>query len=136
MRKFEGINIYSGEKGLGAALTNPTELARRKGNLGSKFPVTFRGETYPDAEAAYQACKSGDVWANDWIMQRIICRKFQQHIPLFEAVCQRGGVFFLQQCSHLTGAKTERFQRWEGKGEESRFIRNLVAGFKMALRSF
>lgn len=53
-----GAEISSSAKGLAAALTNPTELAKSKGNLTQSYPVEFRGKTYKDAEAAYQALKS------------------------------------------------------------------------------
>ncbi|MGK7944825.1 MAG: ATP-dependent RecD-like DNA helicase, partial [Microcystaceae cyanobacterium] len=37
------INISSRTQGLGGALTNPTELARRQGNISQSYPVSFRG---------------------------------------------------------------------------------------------
>lgn len=37
-----GISIYSGEPGLGGALTNPTELSRRKGAIDETRSLPWR----------------------------------------------------------------------------------------------
>ena len=59
---MKGINIWSGcSIGIGAALTNPTELAFRKGNLKNHYPVEFKGRVFRDAEAAYQNHKFGHL---------------------------------------------------------------------------
>lgn len=126
------MNIFSGESGLAAALTNPTELARSKGTITRAYPVRIAGKLYPDAEAAYQFLKVGDMQQDDELMVRIIATKFRQHAILFEAVRKRGGAEFLKGCSHFTGAKTAGFRSWEGEGLASRFIRNLVAGYELA----
>lgn len=127
------INIFSGQPGLGGALTNPTELARRKGTIIKGYPVVVAGTRYPDAEAAYQALKCGDAPADDRMMADIICLKFLQNPDLMNMVREMGGAGWLQQCSHFTGAKTPSAQAWEGAGMHSRFIRNLVAGYTLAL---
>jgi hypothetical protein len=126
----EPINIYSGEAGLGAALTNPTELGRHKGKLPKALRVTFDGKLYPDAEAAYQANKTESLVDNDRMMVEVLCAKFRQHPELAKEVELRGGGPWLASCSHITGARSESAQRWEGAGLESRFIRNLVAGWE------
>ena len=131
---MHGINIWSGSrelKGLGAALTNPTELSFHKGSIIRHYPVEFRGVVYPDAEAAYQRNKSmgGDNLA---LMAQIICAKLLQHPLLLQVVDKVGGLTFLEQCEHKTWARTERFQWWEGKGYDSPFIRTLIEGYKMA----
>lgn len=53
-------NIWSGASdSFLASLTNPTELAKRKGNLKSSYPVTDKnGKVWADSEAAYKAFKS------------------------------------------------------------------------------
>jgi hypothetical protein len=130
------VNIYSGEGGLGSALTNPTELARKKGVLHKKYPVRFRGKFYLDAEAAYQKRKTGHRYMDDLLMKEIICAKFMQHSYLFGEVCQRGGVAFLEKCDHLLPNHRVAKDLWQGRGMNSRFIRNLVGGFKLALRRF
>lgn len=126
-----GINIFSGEPGLGAALTNPTELGRAKGMLPRAYRVTYAGKLYGDAEAAYQANKSGDAVKDDRMMAEVICAKFEQHPALAEEVERRGGEAWLARCTHVTGARSESAQRWEGAGLESRFIRNLIEGWRL-----
>lgn len=128
------MNIYSGTPGLGGALTNPTELARRKGSIVDRYPVRYQRRDYPDVETAYLALKGRSPAANDTLMARLIAAKFDQHPALFAAVAERGGVAFLESCEHRTGARTERFQSWEGRGRGSRFIRNLIAGYELVLR--
>lgn len=125
----EPINIFSGEPGLGAALTNPTELGRTKGCLTRAYRVTYAGKVYGDAESAYHANKVGSVELDDVMMAEVICAKFRQHPTLAAEVETRGGAAWLASCSHFTYAKTEGAQSWEGAGLDSRFIRNLVEGW-------
>lgn len=127
------MNIFSGEGGLGSALTNPTELARSKGKLDKAYPITIDGFKYADAEAAYQARKIGEEVHDDCMMEIIICGKLTQHMELFEEIKERGGVEFLERCTHITYAKSERGQAWEGVGRGSRFIRNLIGGYRKAI---
>lgn len=128
-----GINIFSGAKqSLGAALTNPTAMAVEKGTLKRGYPVQFAGKRFMDVETAYQALKADGPEARDKLMVELICAKFAQHPELLQEVDYRGGREFLSQCSHFTGAKSESFQSWEGEGLDSRFIRNLVAGYDRA----
>lgn len=129
---MQGTNIFSGEKGLGGALTNPTELARRKGSIQEYYPVRFQGKRYPDVETAYHALQQSDGAANDRLMVELIAAKFQQHPSLREEVRARGGRGFLEACRHWTQARSASAQSWEGEGLQSRFIRNLVAGYELA----
>lgn len=127
------INIWSGAPGLGGALTNMSERAREKGCIKHPYPVKINGATYPDSEAAYQALKvPGEDAYNDGLMIDIIALKFKQNAILFERVTRNGGVAWLEKCSHFTQAKSERFQAWEGQGNGSRFIRNLIQGYLKA----
>lgn len=130
----EPINIFSGAEGLGGALTNPTELARRKGCIEQAYPVLFSGRLWPDVETAYHilAQHTTDVAERDALMVELIATKFRQHSKLLQDVTGNGGAQWLQACSHFTNARTTRAQAWEGAGEESRFIRNLVLGFERA----
>jgi hypothetical protein len=130
---MEGINIFSGEPGLGGALTNPTEMAKRKGCIDVRYPVTYHSRAYPDVELAYHVLATGDAKSDDELMANLISQKFLQHPALMEEVTTRGGVAFLEVCGHFTNARSERFQSWEGQGRESRFIRNLIAGYEKAL---
>ena len=130
---MNGINIFSGEPGLGGALTNPTELAKRKGCITVRYPVTYHNRAYPDVELAYHVLASGDVAEDDELMANLVSQKFLQNPDLLAEVAGRGGVAFLQLCSHFTNARSTGFQAWEGTGPQSRFIRNLVAGYQKAL---
>lgn len=130
----DGINIWSGTKGLGGALTNMSELARKRGNIQFGYPVQIGKVQYPDAEAAYQALKRhGEASYNDGLMIDIIALKFRQNAKLLKLVTDKGGLAWLGRCSHFTGAKTEGFKSWEGQGVSSRFICNLMHGYQKAL---
>jgi hypothetical protein len=113
-----------------AALTNPTELARRKGRLARSYPVVDKTwKRWPDSEAAYKAFKTGDTSRDERVMVRIIAAKLQQHPELTQGIDERGGVAFLKRCTHLVGVRNSR---WEGQGVESRFIRCLIAAYDTA----
>lgn len=130
----EGVNIFSGGYGLGAALTNMTERAFEKGCLRKHYPVKIGDIVYGDSEAAYQALKVPEDDAyNDKLMIDIIALKFLQHPKIAERVAENGGAAWLAKCSHFTKAASPRFQSWEGAGLKSRFIRNLVAAYEKAL---
>lgn len=127
-----GINIFSGAKDwLGAALTNPTHLAVQKGALSFGYPIHFAGRRFSDVEGAYHFLATPVAEERDQLMAELICAKFRQHSALLEAVELRGGREFLKACSHWTGAKSEQAQSWEGQGEDSRFIRNLLRGYDL-----
>jgi hypothetical protein len=126
----EAGNIWSGDKKL-AVLTNPTELAFRKGNLKRHYPVEFNGETYPDVEAAYQKNKGYNDKAV--LMTELIRIKFVTYPEILEAVIASGGESFLKACSHFTGSKNKY---WEGNGFESKFICCLVGGLRQALPTY
>jgi hypothetical protein len=129
-----GINIFSGstdDKGLGAALTNPTELARKKGILTQAYPVTFEGQIWPDVETAWFTLRESVV-DHDELMIKLIAAKLHQHQRLIRAINIRGGVEWIKRCSHFTNAKSLAMQAWEGRGTQSRFIRNLISGFEAA----
>ncbi len=111
-----------------AALTNPTEWARRKGRLVRSYPVMDKtGKRWADSEAAYRAFKTGDTPRDERVMTRVIAAKLQQHPNLLEGIKERGGVAFLERCTHLVGVRNSR---WEGCGRESRFIRCLIAAYE------
>lgn len=132
MEKAMGINIFSGEKGLGGALTNPTEIAYRKRSIVNQYPVVVRGVNFISAEAAYQNMKiPGDTAFNDMLMVKIIHIKLKTHPRLFNEIKRLGGRSFLESCTHYTYAKTASAKSWEGSGMDSRFIRNLVGAYEM-----
>lgn len=136
---MSGINIYSGAVGLGGALTNPTVLSRRKGSIDKSYPIKLDGRDYPDVEAAYHCLKTGDVVADDRMMAVAIAIKFRTYPDLRDEVVSRGGVSFLELCTHWTTRTDAEFKlltksglMWEGAGMDSRFIRNLIEGFKLS----
>ena len=134
MDSAAGINIYSGTLGLGGALTNMTDRALEKRRIKHAYPVKVGEVNYVDVEHAYQSLKViGAHDYNDGLMVDLICLKFKRHTKLFDLVKQYGGEDWLASCSHITGAKSASFQSWEGQGIESRFIRNLIAGYRKAV---
>ena len=125
-----GVEISSNTKGLAAALTNPTELAKSKGNLTQSYPVEFRGKTYKDAEEAYQALKSTatkDEGPNSTynLMVNILKAKLQQHPRLVTAINGQGGSQWILSSTHQpTKANTV----WE-TGGRNWFIKALNAAY-------
>lgn len=120
------VNIYSGSPdGLGAALTNPTELSHHKGRIVDHYPVTFQGERWPDAEAAYQHHKSSTQIGpeRETLMSAILQAKLEQHPKLTAAIERRGGSEWIQSCEHTVNRSGGSY--WEGKGQESAFLRCL-----------
>ena len=130
----EGINIYSGSKefnGLGASLTNPTELSYKKGNIKRHYPVEFRGRKHRDAETAFwKHAKKLSFEEQQKPCTEIIVAKLNQYLELVKAIDQHGGVEWLEKCRHFTGARSEKFKQWEGHGKNSAFIRCLTNAYK------
>ena len=121
-----GVEISSSAKGLAAALTNPTELAKSKGNLTASYPVEFRSKTYKDAEAAYQALKSTatkDDGPNSTynLMVNIIKAKLEQHPRLVNEITKQGGSAWILSSTHQP---TKQNSVWE-TGGKNWFIKSL-----------
>jgi len=125
------INIYSGTKGLGGALTNPTELSQRKGSIKHKYPVELRGIWYADAEEAYQDLKSPnfDFDKDRRTMVEILTAKLHQHPQLKDAIADRGGLAWLRRCRHVVRHRDGEPDRWEGEGLRSPFVRCLYEAY-------
>lgn len=131
--KCEPGNIYSGLRSARTVLTNPTELAKKKGNLKHSYPVTINGRVYVDAEAAYQHLKwrTSGSWEDRFCLcVEIIEAKLRQYPVLVQFIKVNGGAGWLEKCSHHVGAKTGGFQEWEGNGRDSGFIRALIAAYE------
>jgi O-acetyl-ADP-ribose deacetylase (regulator of RNase III) len=134
---------------LGAALSNPTVKAKELGNINGDYPVSlgdnaavpagkYGQETYTQdkpagvpflsAEQAYQHYKQTVPQGEQRVqlMAEIIQAKLEQHPKLFEAITQRGGVEWLENCTHYVTSSRDNY--WEGKGKDSPFIRALIAG--------
>jgi len=121
LKKLEpkGNEISSNAKGLSAALTNPTELAKSKGNIKESYPVEFRGKKYKDAEAAYQALKgtaTKDEGPNSTynLMVEIIKAKLTQHPSLVNQITEKGGSKWILASTHQP---TKQNTVWETGGK-------------------
>jgi hypothetical protein len=135
--KYPEHNIYSTEKGVGSALTNRTELAKSKGNIGKSYPVTINGKTYVDAEDAFKSLKdsneritqpSKDDSKNYQLMVDIIVAKLQQHPILIQAIQQNGGIDWLASGKHQPPKKKEGGTIWESEGGNW-FMQSLVEAY-------
>ncbi|URD53579.1 hypothetical protein [Chroococcidiopsis sp. CCNUC1] len=146
-----GINISSGSQDpLGAALTNPTVKSKAKGRIQGDYPVSFRdnpevkagtygpetysqdkpaGVPFASAEQAYQHYKTGLPLGEERIelMAEIIQAKLEQHPKLYQAIASRGGVQWLENCTHYVTATHDSY--WEGRGDRSPFLRALMRGY-------
>jgi hypothetical protein len=118
-KSVPAIDISSNAKGLGGGLTNPTELAKSKGNIVNSYPVEFNGVQYKDAEAAYQANKrkyknegQGEGSTYD-LMVQIITAKFLQNPRLIAATNDAGGSDFILNAVHQP---TKKNTIWETGG--------------------
>ena len=114
-----GVEISSNAKGLAAALTNPTELAKSKGNLEQSYPVQYEGQTYPDAEAAYQTLKgtaTKDEGPNSTynLMVNIIKAKLDQYPRLVAGITKQGGSSWILSSTHQP---TKQNTVWETGGK-------------------
>ena len=116
----EGVEISSNAKGLAAALTNLTELAKSKSNLAQSYPIKFRGKTYVDSEAAYKAYKGtttadGQRTVDTYrLMVEIITTKLEQHSRLVSAITKRGGSRWILSSTHQP---TKQNSVWETGGK-------------------
>ncbi|PSM47524.1 hypothetical protein C7Y66_19280 [Chroococcidiopsis sp. CCALA 051] len=146
-----GINISSGSQDpLGAALTNPTVKSKAKGRIQGNYPVSFRdnpevkagtygpetysqdkpaGVPFASAEQAYQHYKTALPLGEERIvlMAEIIQAKLEQHPKLYQAIASRGGVQWLENCTHYVTATHNSY--WEGRGDRSPFLRALMIGY-------
>jgi hypothetical protein len=125
---YSGINIYSGTKGLGGALTNPTEISHRKGSIKKHYPITFRERRFPDSETAYRKFKTGTD--SDYeLMVEILVEKLRQYPILVNKISARGGIEWLSRCQHTVNGRS----RWEGIGANSKFITCLIDAYKVVM---
>ncbi|NJN07481.1 MAG: hypothetical protein HC815_05635 [Richelia sp. RM1_1_1] len=65
------------------------------------------------------------------LLAKIQQARFQQHPDLLEKVKENGGVEWLKECTYKIGGKNDF---WEGKGEESPYIRSLIKGYENAIQ--
>lgn len=131
------LDISSKSKGLGAVLTNPTEIALRNGNLRKSYPVTFEGKEYIDAEKAYQMNKGkynqeGKAKGSTYeLMVNILEAKLNQYPDIVAAVEKEGGINMLKNAVHQPTSKNTI---WE-TGGENYFIDALVEAYNKVVSS-
>lgn len=124
-------NIWSGDRDR-AVFTNPTELARWKGNLVGRYPIRYGKETYADVETAYKTLSRGikaDTRACYELCTDLIVKKLMQHPRIFRTLRENGGEQWIFACSHWIGARKVP-SRWCGDGKASGFIRCLAAAYE------
>tara|TARA_R110000772_G_scaffold33721_2_gene82028 strand:+ start:13425 stop:27824 length:14400 start_codon:yes stop_codon:yes gene_type:complete len=134
-----GVEISSNAKGLAAALTNPTELAKSKGNLAESYPITFNGKNYKDVEAAYQALKdkseartkpTKENSDNYKLMVDLISAKLEQHPRLVSSIIEQGGVAWISSSTHQP---TKQNTVWE-TGGQNWFVESLADAFDTTIK--
>jgi hypothetical protein len=135
----KGVEISSNAKGLAAALTNPTELAKSKGNLTQSYPIYFQwldknGEAedanFKDVEQAYQTLKdnseaktkpSKENSNNYKLMVDLITVKLKQYPKLVKEITKQGGSKWILSSTHQP---TRQNSVWE-TGGQNWFIESL-----------
>ncbi|WP_414588384.1 YpsA SLOG family protein [Scytonema sp. PCC 10023] len=146
-----GINFNSRcPDSLGAVLTSTTVKSKQVGTIQGEYIVSFRdnqampagsygpetytqskpeGQPFLSAEQAFYAYKETLLLGEPRVqlMAEILTARFEQHPRLVEAVTERGGVEWLQQCTYYVSNSKDNF--WEGKGEQSPYIRALKMAY-------
>lgn len=129
---IKSVEINSNSKGLAAALTNPTELAKSKGNLAQSYPIYFQwlnneGEAqdanFKDVEEAFQKLKnsseaktkpSKESSDNYKLMVDLITEKLKQYPRLVSQVTKQGGSAWILSSTHQP---TKQNTVWETGGQ-------------------
>jgi len=118
------VKIDSNQKGLEAALTNPTELAKSKGNLQQSYSIEYEGKQYEDVEKAFQELKDSsesvrkpakEESGNYKLMVELIKTKLETYPRLVNAITKRGGLDYLNQTLHQP---TNKNSVWETGGQD------------------
>lgn len=100
--------------------------------------MTIEGVVYADAEEAYQRLKRqlghfAGMDEREALCARVIEAKLWQHPRIALFISHNGGVQWLEQCRHITRAKTQAYSEWEGQGYESAFIRALIQAYRAVI---
>ena len=119
----EIVHISSNTKGLGGALTNPTELSKKKGNIEQDYSITYKDKDYISVEAAYQANKVDETKtkpnksesANYNLMVELITEKLRTYPKLVNAITKLGGLEYLAKAVHQP---TKQNTVWETGGKD------------------
>lgn len=127
-----GVEISSNSKGLAAALTNPTELAKSKGNITQSYPIYYtwlneQGEAqdnnFKDVEEAYQRLKDSsesktkpsiDKSKNYKLMVDLLKSKLEQYPRLVNEITKQGGSAWILASTHQP---TKQNTVWETGGQ-------------------
>jgi hypothetical protein len=116
--------ISSKSPGLAGALTNPTEISKRNGNIDQSYPITYGGVLYKDVEEAYQKLKDTtearrkpkkEDSRNYRLMVDLISAKLNQFPELAEQIKQRGGSEWILNATHQPTTKNTV---WETGGQD------------------
>ncbi|WP_013334846.1 ribonuclease H [Gloeothece verrucosa] len=96
------------------------------------FSAKAAGVPFVSAEDGYKYyARSLDTHEQkEALMAEIIAAKLTQYPKLTLEIEKRGGVSYLEQCSHTTSANNSK---WEGIGRDSAFIRALIKGYEEAI---
>lgn len=145
----EIVHISSDAKGLGAALTNPTELSKKKGNIEQDYSITYKDKDYISVEAAYQANKVDETKtkpnksesANYNLMVELITEKLHTYPKLVSAITKLGGLGYLAKAVHQP---TKQNTVWETGGKdwfvdalkEAYTVANLPGTVKFKVKGF
>jgi hypothetical protein len=117
------VEISSNSKGLAGALTNPTEIAKRKGNIDKSYPITYGGTLYKDVEEAYQRLKDKtearkkpkkEDSRNYRLMVDLITAKLNQFPELVDQIKEKGGSEWILNAVHQP---TNKGTVWETEGQ-------------------
>ena len=119
----EIVHISSNTKGLGGALTNPTELSKKKGNIEQDYSITYKDKDYISVEAAYQANKVDETKtkpnksesANYNLMVELITEKLRTYPKLVNTITKLGGLEYLAKAVHQP---TKQNTVWETGGKD------------------
>ena len=116
---------------LGRALTNVTRthyLIDEADLPGLKRPSAGRSaEHWYKANKTWTGTPEERTAADEAVMQQIIAAKLRRHPSLADGISARGGSrWILEHTRHVVGVKGSR---WEGVGEQSRFLRVLARAY-------
>ena len=128
-------NISSAGKGLLGALTNPTELSKKKGNIQKDYPITYKEVEYISSEAAYKAHKEKLPDLKDETVKELMIDimevKLLKYHQLVTAINTKGGLAWLDVATHKV---KRRGDRWETdgmfKGSKGLFMESLIEAYK------
>jgi hypothetical protein len=144
-----GVEISSNSKGLAAALTNPTELAKSKGNITQSYPIYYtwlnqQGEAqdnnFKDVEEAYQRLKDSsesktkpslDESKNYKLMVDLLKSKLEQYPRLVNEITKQGGSAWILASTHQP---TKQNTVWE-TGGQNWFIKALNEAYLFTQQS-